>query len=499
MINLRTFISLSVVCVAFALISCQKSTTDATAVAGQTPEETEEVVDFDFDQILERGYIIALIDNSSTGLFQYRGQTMGYEYELLKAFADSMGVELRIEIEHDLEKSFARLNKGEGDILAYNLTVTKERKKRIAFTQYHNLVKQVLVQRKPDNWRQMKLHEIEKTLIRSPVELIGKEVFVRHSSAYADRLRNLSEEIGGDIIIIEDDPSAETEAIIKKVANGEFDLTVADEDIAKVNRTYYPILDINTALSLPQQIAWGVRKNAVSLLDTMDYWIGRMKKSPDYYAIHDRYFKNSRAIRRRNASEYSSMGGGQLSPYDDLIKEGAERLGWDWRLLAAQTFKESRFDPNTVSWAGAVGLLQVMPRTGRAYGIARLKDPEQNIQAGVEHILWLEDYWKDKIADPVERRNFVLASYNVGQGHVGDARRLAEKYGDDPDKWTVAADYLLKKTTAKYFKDPVVQFGYCRGSEPVGYVHDIMQTYENYKVLFPEGSTEVDSTSVAIN
>ncbi|MEM9325249.1 MAG: transporter substrate-binding domain-containing protein, partial [Bacteroidota bacterium] len=165
------------------LASCQKTTSDASTAGPADIEPVEQVIDFDFDRIKERGHIVALIDNSSTGLFLYRGQTMGYEYELLRAFADSMGLELKIKIEHSLEKSFQRLNKGEGDILAYNLTVTKERRKRIAFTQYHNLMKQVLVQRKPDNWRQMKLHEIERTLIRNPVELIGTEVFVRSSSS----------------------------------------------------------------------------------------------------------------------------------------------------------------------------------------------------------------------------------------------------------------------------------------------------------------------------
>ena len=130
-------------------------TTSSSSKKNKDPnsEPPEKIVDFDLDKIKERGYITAIMDNSSTGLFIYRGNTMGYEYELIKAFAKSQGLELRINVTPSLEEGFRKLNAGEGDVLAYNLTVTKDRKKRIAFTHYHNLVKMVLIQRKPDNWR----------------------------------------------------------------------------------------------------------------------------------------------------------------------------------------------------------------------------------------------------------------------------------------------------------------------------------------------------------
>ena len=468
--------------------SCTKTPTDPKADTKIPPQEV--VVDLDFDKIKARGHLIAIMDNSSTGLFLYKGQTMGYEYELLKMFADSIGLELRINLESNLEKAFKLLNEGAGDVLAYNLTVTKERKKRIAFTHYHNLVKQVLIQRKPDNWRQMKLHEIEKTLIRNPVDLIGKEVYVRYHSAYLHRLRNLSDEIGGDIIIIEDFPNMETEMIIKKVVNGDIEYTVAEEDIALVNATYYPILDINTAVSFPQQISWGVRKNADSLLVLMNNWIRQMKKTPDYYTVYNRYFKNSRASKQRNRSEYSTMGGGKISPFDEFLKESAEVLGWDWRLLAAQVFKESKFDPDAISWAGAIGLLQVLPKTGESYGYTDLKTPRTNLAAATEHLKWLQSMWEKEIENPEERQKFVLASYNVGHGHVFDAIRLAEKYEGNPKEWESVSSFLLKKEDPEYFNDEVVRFGYCRGSEPVRYVKVIYATYDNYLKLYPDEVSE---------
>ncbi|MFY0599492.1 MAG: transporter substrate-binding domain-containing protein [Cyclobacteriaceae bacterium] len=452
------------------------------------------VLKLDIDQIKERGYITAIIDNSSTGLFLYKGKTMGYEYELLQLYAQEIGVNLRMNITADLEEGFRKLEAGEGDILAYNLTVTKERKKRIAFTDYHNLVKSVLIQRKPNNWRDMKLHEIEKTMIRNPVELIDKQVHVRHHSSFVERLENLSEEIGGDILIIHGDPSIETEGLIRKVAEGKIDFTVAEEDVALVNSTYYANLDIKTAVSFPQQIAWGVRKNGPDLLSSLNDWIAKMKKTADYYVIYDKYFKSTKSALRRAKSDYFSISSDELSPYDRIIKKYAIEIGWDWRLLAAQIFKESKFDKNAKSWAGAVGLMQLLPVTASEYGVEDLTNPEDNLLAGTEHLKWLQNYWEDKVDDPVERQKFILASYNVGHGHVMDAIRLTKKYDGNPQVWSEEVEaFLLKKSNSNYFNDEVVQYGYCRGLEPVTYVKVIYETYENYKVLVPNDSTAKSS------
>lgn len=467
------------------LAQCKQSSSSENQ-SGPTAEQPEKVADIDLDKIRERGYIIAIMDNSSTGLFLYKGKTMGYEYELLKLFAESQNLDLKINLTKSLEEGFNKLNAGEGDILAYNLTVTKERKERIAFTHYHNLVKQVLVQRKPENWREMKLHEIEKELIRNPIDLIGKEVYVRHHSSYFDRLQNLSNEIGGDIIIVQDEPEVETEAIIRKVAEGEINYTVAEEDIAMVNATYYPNLDVRTAISFPTQIAWGTRKNADNLLMALNNWIMEMRKTTDYYVIYNKYFKSRKASLKRTQSKYFSIGGGQLSPYDSLIKSAADELGWDWRLLAAQIFKESKFDPSAESWAGAVGLMQLLPVTAEEYGISDLSDPVQNIYAGTLHIKWLSRYFADLIEDKDEQMKFILAAYNVGHGHVIDAMELTEKHGGDPQKWDDVKEFLLKKANSTYFNDPVVKYGYCRGIEPVNYVNVILSTYENYLTLYPD-------------
>jgi membrane-bound lytic murein transglycosylase F len=434
----------------------------------------------DLEQIMERGTLTAITSYSPTSYFIYRGEPMGYEYELLKRLTEHLGLGLEIVVARDLSEMMDMLNRGEGDLIAYNLTVTSERNERVRFTSPLNVTRQVLVQRKPENWRQMRLHEIEATLIRSPLELDGTTIVVRKGSSYVPRLINLAQEIGGAIEVIESDGEETTEELMRQVAQGELDLTVADENIARLNQSYFPILDVDTPLSMPQQTAWAVRHDSDDLYNAIEEWLAGMQQGVDFYVIYNKYFENRGAFRTRISSDYLATISGKLSPYDEIIRREAESLDWDWRLIASLIYQESQFNPAARSWSGAVGLMQLMPRTAQAYGAENPNDPEQNIRAGIAFMHWLSDYWIDIITDDEERKKFILASYNVGQGHVQDARRLAEKYGDNPDSWEVVAEYLIKKEDEEYFNDEVVRHGYCRGTEPVNYVDNIMYLYSHY-------------------
>ncbi len=414
---------------------------------------------------------------------------MGFEYELLKRFTDSHGLELQIIINKNLEEAFSRLNLGEVDVLAYDLSITRDRKEKIAFTRPHNHMRQVLVQRKPEGWENMHANTMEQKLLRNQVNLIGKKVHVRYQSAHLFRMKNLSDEIGGDIDIIEGPSDVETEELIRMVAEGTIDYTIAEEDVAQVNANYYDHLDVRTPVSFPQQIAWGVRKTSDSLKIILDDWFSVIKNSPIYVAIYNRYFESRRSL-LNPSNQFVAIEGGQLSPYDPLIKAAASELSWDWRLLAAQIYHESRFNPLAESWAGAKGLMQLMPMTLKSHGIQNPFDPQQNILAGKRHIRWLNNIWKEEVADPNERVKFILASYNVGQGHVQDAVNLAEKNGYSGEDWSVVEQYLLKKSNSKYYTDPVVKYGYCRGTETVRYVSNVMSLYENYKKLLPKTSQD---------
>ena len=126
--------------------------------------------------------------------------------------------------------------------------------------------------------------------------------------------------------------------------------------------------------------------------------------------------------------------------------------------------------------------MQLMPRTASRFGVGRKSSPESHIRAGVNFIKWLDNRFDDEITDPVERTKFVLASYNVGKGHVDDARRLAEKYGADPNVWEDNVElWLLNKSQPNYYRDPVVKYGYARGIETYNYVKQVIDRYEHYK------------------
>jgi len=457
------------------LFNCQEK--------AKIPFAREPVVTRDLDEIQKRGFIEAILDNNSLSYFIYRGSPMGYEYELMKHLAAYLKLELKLKVISGVEEAIDKLNKGNGDVIAFPFTITKERTKYILFTNAFLSTSQVLVQRKPDDWRQRQADDNERKMLRNPADLIGKEVYIIKESAFKKRLENLSEEIGGEIIIREDSADAESESLMRKVASGEIKYTVADQMTAQVNQLYYPDLDISTVLSLPQQIAWAVRKNSPNLGKKINEWLELIKKDGTLFILHEKYFNNPRFSVALTESDYTSWNSLKLSPYDAQLKKGAVLLGWDWRLLASLMFQESRFNPNVKSWAGAIGLMQIMPETGAFFGINNLWDPQQNIDAGVRFLKFLDSFWKKTVPDQNERMKFVLASYNVGLNHVIDAQRLANKYGKKIDVWDGNVEYYLKqKSDPKYYRDQVSTAGYCRCDGPVWYVKQVLKLYEEYKI-----------------
>ncbi|MFC2137303.1 transglycosylase SLT domain-containing protein [Bacteroidota bacterium] len=434
----------------------------------------------DFDEIINRGRLIAVTEYNSTDYFIYRGEPMGYQFELLQMLADDLNMKLEVIVTNNLDKSFRLLERGESDIIAINLTVNKPRTKKYNFTNSFVQTRQVLVQRKPSDYKELAITSIEDSLLRNQLDLAGKKIHVQKESAYVHRLNNLSEEIGRDITIIEMD-EIEDEQLIKMVADGEIDYTVCDEHVAKVAQRFYDNIDIETPVSFPQNLAWAVRKDANCLLDTINNWINTFKHTTEYALIYNKYFRNDKSSRIINSEYYANLSG-KVSAYDEWIKEHSKTINWDWRLLASLIFQESRFKPNAVSWAGAYGLMQLMPRTGIHFGVDEKSSPDKQIEGGVKYIKWLDNRFSDQVKDESERIKFILAAYNAGYGHISDARRLAEKYGLDPNKWENNVDYfVLNKSNPKFYKDPDVYFGYCRGEETYKYVNSIIDRYEHYK------------------
>ncbi len=433
----------------------------------------------DLPQILERGKLIAITDYNSTDYFIYRGQPLGYQYDMLQDLADHMNIKLEVVVSNSLEETFNCLRMGDCDLIAQNLTVTRQRRRQVNFLIPHGQTRQVLIQRKPENWEEMSPSRINKALIRNQLDLAGKKVYVQHNSAYYRRMLNLAEEIGDTIHIV--DVPEDVETLIMLVADGEIDYTVCDENVAMVNQTYYPNLDIQTAISFPQNLAWAVNPEASELKAVVDEWFRQYRKTARYAVIYNKYFKNQRSASIVK-SDLFTLSSGKISVYDDDIREYSQQIGWDWRLLASMIYQESRFDPGARSWAGAFGLMQFMPVTAERFGINMNSPARDQIYAGTQFIRWLDKRFITSIPDKEERIKFILASYNVGPGHIFDAIRLADKNGKDPKKWhNNVEEYLLHKSNPQYYQDPVVKYGYCRGTETINYVDQVLDRYDHYR------------------
>ena len=276
--------------------------------------------------------------------------------------------------------------------------------------------------------------------------------------------------------------------LIEAVSEGKIKYTVADENVAKVQKKMHGNLNIDLDISLKQNIAWAFRKSDTALLLAANKWLKVEKEETDFYTIYAKYFRARTNLKQKLQSDYSSVSGGQISPYDGILKEEASVINWDWRLLAAQVYQESKFNPKAESWLGAYGLMQLVPQTAAAYGLdsSNIESPQANIKAGVQYLKWINEFWERSIDNKVERQKFVLASYNVGLVHIIDAKNLADKYGADPTIWDENVEnYVLKKSEAEFYTDKVCKHGYCRGKEPYNYVKNIMEGFEHYKNLIP--------------
>ncbi len=452
------------------------TTTVNDAIAKTTP-----TISRDLDAIKEDGVLHAITIYNSTSYFLYRGEPKGFEYELLERLAKDLGLKLKISIAKDINELFELLNKGEADLLAYGLTITEQRKQLVDFTEHHYVTYQTLVQRMPDNWRSLPGYKIDQQVVSNTLELMEDTVWVRKNTSYAERIKNLQDEIGAKIPIEHIEGNIPTDEVIRMVVDGEIERTVADYNIAAINKTYYPILQIDTRISFAQRIAWAVRKNSPQLLNAINEWIAKEKKSDAYYVIYNKYFKNRKSFRARIRSEFYSKNSNAISKFDDIIKENAATIGWDWRFLCSQVYQESRFDPRAKSWAGAGGLIQLMPATAKEVGVSNSFNPAKNIEGGVKYLSRMRDKFEN-VTDSIQKIKFTLGAFNCGAGHVFDAMRLAEKNGKDPTVWDDnVEEYILKLKFKKYYLDDVVKYGFMRGEEPYYYVRDIFKRFEHYK------------------
>ncbi len=468
-----------------------KRVLDAFMVESALAGDRDATFDGDLDGIRERGVLRVLTRNNPVTYFLHRGERHGFEYTLARRLAEELDVRLEMVVPPTRDALIPWLLEGRGDLIAASLTVTPGRQEEVRFSEPYLFADEILAGPTTPAEGDERVPE----RVQDLSDLEGYAVHVRESASYFDTLSALAEEVAFDIEPVPE--HLETMEILGMVADGEIPLTVADTHILQVERAYRddirPLIaltgDVGSTSPIPSRvglegenpIAFAMRPDAEDLAARVDAFASSLTEREFYHVALRRYFE-----RRRGPSGgriHRPDEEGRISDHDQHIRHFADEYGIDWRLMAALAWRESRFDPRAKSWVGAVGMFQVMPRTGRALGFHNLSDPRQGTHAGIMYFHRLLSRLDPRI--PFEERLlFALAGYNSGLGHVSDARRLAERKGLDPNRWfdnVERAMLLLQRP--EYYRQ--ARHGYVRGHEPVRHVREIHEQYRTYAQLAP--------------
>jgi len=413
--------------------------------------------------ILKKGEIILITQNNAHCFYIYRDQPMGFEYELAKAFAEYLGVKLKVQIIEKWEDLIPALKNSKGAFIAANMTASPERKKAAAFSDGYMHVRQHIIVNK-------KNRDIQKQ-----EDLAGHTVHVRKMMPYEEQLNKLKER-GINLKITFHEDTA-TEELIRKVSEGEIEITIAYTNIAHLNRRYYPRITVTGAISEYESLAWAVDKNALSLASRMNSFFKTIKANGKFAEIYNRYYSDIDSFDNININNFYLMMQIRFPLYSQTIKDVSAKYGFDWRLIAAQAYQESHFDPLAQSHAGAHGLMQITEQTAFSLGFMDIYDTEQNIYAGVRHLKNLYDSY-DRAAG-FDRLLIALAAYNIGEGHIKDAQDLAVKRNLNPNDWASLSKVLPLLSEQRYYSR--TKYGYCRGFEAVNYINQIMSYYDILK------------------
>lgn len=423
----------------------------------------------DLPELKERKVLRFLTRNSAATYFVWRGRVMGFEYDLARKFAEGLGLHAEFIVVPTHAGLRAWLREGLGDIVAAGITPTEERSQRgLSFSRPYHYVSEVVVARTADS------------TLTSSADLAGRTIVVRRSSSYWETVEGLREQ-GIDVALVEAPERMETEEIIDAVAKGEYDLTVSDSHILAIEETWRD--DIMSALTLRDTVphAWVVREGNDELKAAIDSFFKAIYRGEFYNVTRRKYFQKPKRVRSHATGRSARTG--TLSPYDDLFRQYSVQYEFDWRLIASQSYQESRFDASVVSFAGAVGLMQVLPRTAREMGFDSPADPEQGVHAGVKYLRHMYNRLDD-VPDPTDRLWFSFAAYNAGYGHLSDARRLAAQQGANPDIWFGGVAEIMPLLRKREFYSRA-RYGYCRCLEPVRYVRLINDRYVAYSDAVP--------------
>ncbi len=431
-------------------------------------QAVEPVRSIDFKQLKKDKLPLRVITrNSPETYFLWRGELMGFEYELMRKFADIHQVKLVVVVAESYDEMQDLLVQGKGDVIAAGLSRTKIRQHEMAKEKLTTSIRYKRVK------EQLVAHQ-DSDKINGLKDLEGRTLVVRKGSSFWQTAQMLAKDFGVKLVIA--DEAIATELLIAQVADKKIDLTIADSNLIAIEQSFRP--KIITPLTLKEDVpyAYIVRQNNPQLLTYLNEFIRKYYRGTFYNVVKNKYFYNEKL--RVSHKEHRLVSGSALSPYDEIVRAQAKPYNFDWRLIVSQMYQESRFDPMASNATGAFGLMQMLPRTAAELGVEDLKDPIQAISSGVQYLDWTRERFSKNL--PVQEQiYFSLASYNAGFGHVKDAQRLAKKLGLRSDKWFNHVEKaMLLLQHRKYYKQS--RFGYVRGTEPVNYVRDIHQRYLSY-------------------
>lgn len=415
-----------------------------------------------------------LITNHFSTFYIYRGEERGLGFELFQQYANDRGFTIDLELIHDIENVRDSIVDKKAHFAAATFITPKNRIKNTLYTNSIYSTDLQLIQRKE------KGKPIVHPSTKTPVEAIIIKDAPYEISIFKDR-----EPIAG-LTHVAAPPLSTKQSLVEDVAEGVINYTVCGNLEAEIMKVFHPNLDNSVTLIKDAEVSYMVNPNCKKLLEDFNRWLLLNKNSSDYQWTIKKYNRFPKELKR--AMQYVSLPNkkGIISNYDPLVKKHSERIKWDWRLISALIYQESHFDPQERSSAGAIGLMQIMPKTAQYIAKTspeQLLIPERNIYTGTKMLDWLRDnFFNEPLITEENRVKFILASYNAGPGHVADARALARKYKLDPNVWDGnVEEMMLKKSLPKYYRDPVCKAGYCRGKEPVIYVKNILRYYDHYQ------------------
>lgn len=422
----------------------------------------------DLKRITERGELVVLTRNAPTTYYFDRDGEAGFEFDLVSAFAEHLGVETRFVLLESVDGVLNALTDGRGDLAAAGLTRTAGRDGRFAFGPDYFTVQQQLVCRRggPD--------------VRGIEDMAEVRIMVTASSSYVERLEELRAQAPG--LTWEARADLTTEQILEKVWLREVDCAVADSNIVAINRRYYPELQVVMPLSEEESLAWLLPPDSGALQQALEEWYAEMADDGLLTILRGRYYGHVEIFDYVDLARYRRRIDSLLPRFRPLFREAAEAHDLDWTLLAAQAYQESHWNPAARSPTGVRGMMMLTQRTAGEVGVENRLDPAQSIHGGARYLADLRRRLPESIQEP-DRTWIALAAYNIGMGHLFDARGLARELGRDPDLWVEFRDILPLLAQPRYHRD--LRFGYARGSEPVEYVRrirnyrDILLNHEN--------------------